>query len=278
MLQDPSNWFRVFAAVTLTAWANQGYCQGSQPYPANPNSSSGLDAGGLAPPGVGASPGPSTYDPNAASTEQKLREADEKDQGRGLEFVWLNAEAGYQLVGMQTFSKNNLVDAEFTKTRQQGLALGFGAGVRLIFLTLGGRFRLGTFDAWQLWTLNAEAGLHLPIGRVEPYFTLGGGYASVGAFDAKSTTVDLKGADVSIHGWNTRVGFGVDVYVTNVVTIGANLTGEALFLKRLKTDAPPQLPAGADPAMQEKVNAVYANDGTSIGAAMTATAVVGLHF
>lgn len=275
MLQDPSNWLRVFSAVALTAWANQGYCQGAQPYPTN---SSGLEAGGLAPPGVGANPGPSTYDPNAASTEQKLREADEKDQGRGLEFVWLNAEAGYQLVGMQTFSKNNLVDAEFTKTSQQGLALGFGAGVRLIFLTLGGRFRLGTFDDWQLWTLNAEAGLHLPIGRVEPYFTLGGGYASIGSFDAKSTTVDLKGAGVNIHGWNTRVGFGVDVYVTNVVTIGANLTGEALFLKRLKTDVPPQLPAGTDPALQQKVNAVYANDGTSIGAAMTATAVVGLHF
>lgn len=278
MSHDPSIPFGVYLAVLLMAWTNQGHCQGLQPLPSSSSTSSGLEAGGLAPPGVGVSPGQATYDPNAATTEQRLREADEKDQGRGLEFVWLNAEAGYQLVGMQTFSKNNLVDAAFTKTQQQGLAFGAGAGVRLIFLTLGARFRLGNFDAWQMWTLNAEAGLHLPIGRVEPYFTLGGGYASVGAFDAKSTTVDLKGADVSIHGWNARVGFGMDVYVTNVVTIGANLTGDALFLKRLKTDAPPQLPAGSDQALQRQVDAVYANDGTSVGAAMTATAVVGLHF
>jgi hypothetical protein len=273
----PSVYVGISAALALLGSSNQAYCQSNQPDPYGSSTPSGLQAGGLAPPGVGSSASTNSYDPNAASTEQTLREADTKDSGRGLEFVWLNAEVGYQVVGLETFSKNNLVNAGFTKTRQQGLVVGAGAGVRLIFLTLGGRFRLGNFDAWQLWTANLEAGIHLPIGRVEPYFTLGGGYASIGAFDASKTTVDLKGAGVNIHGWNGRAGFGLDVYVTNVVTIGANVTGDALFLKRVKTDNPPQVP-GATADEQAKINQLYRSDGTSIGASMTATAVVGLHF
>lgn len=267
----------LFATLALVVLPATSLAQGAQPDPYGNNSPSGLQAGGLAPPGVGSSTNSTSYDPNAAATQQTLQEADAKDSGRGLEFVWLNAEVGYQIVGLQTFSKNNLVDAGFTKTQQQGLALGVGAGLRLIFLTVGPRFRIGTFDAWQLWTADLEVGLHLPLGRVEPYFTGGFGYASIGAFDASKTTIDLKGAGVNIHGWNARLGFGLDVYVTNVVTIGANVTGDALFLKRVKTDTPPQIP-GATQQQQNDVNTLYKNDGTSIGAGATITGVVGLHF
>jgi hypothetical protein len=276
----------LFAALSLLAWCKSGQAQASQPDPYGAPASSGLQAGGLAPPGVGSSPSSTSYDPNAATPQQTLREADDKDSGRGLEFVWLNAEAGYELVGLQTFSKNNLVDAGFTKTSQQGFLFGAGVGLRLIFLTIGPRFRLGTFDAWQLWTADLEAGLHLPIGRIEPYFTLGGGYASIGAFDAKKTTYTMQGEGVKIRGWNARVGFGLDIYLTNVVTIGANLTGDALFLKR-PTTQPPIVPCPAPCSVeqqaarddaQQKINVVYQNDGTSIGGGMTATGVIGLHF
>ncbi|HEY5956589.1 MAG TPA: hypothetical protein VIV60_08555 [Polyangiaceae bacterium] len=276
---------RLFAALLTLTLPGYCYAQAAQPDPYGNSSSSGLQAGGLAPPGVGSSPNTTSYDPNAASTEQKLREADEKDSGRGLEFVWLNAELGYQVVGLQTFSKNNLVDASFSNTHQSGLVLGAGLGLRLLFLTIGPRFRLGNFSAWQMWSADLEAGLHLPLGRVEPYFTGGFGYTSIGAFDAKNTAVDLNGAGVNIRGWDARLGFGLDVYVTNVVTIGANLTGDGLFLKRVKRDAAPKVSCAnplactaTEQDAQQKLDAVYKNDGTSIGGAMTATAVVGLHF
>jgi hypothetical protein len=271
----------------LAAPFSVAHAQGAPPDPYATPGSSGLQAGGLAPIGSGSqTPQTSSYDPGAASTEQSMKKAEEQDSGRGLEFVWLNAEAGYQVLGLQTFKKNNLVDAGIVKSTQNGLLFGAGAGVRLIFLTLGGRFRLGTFDNWQLWTLAAEAGLHLPLGRVEPYFTAGFGYASLGAFDVNKSTLDLKGAGVDIHGWTARGGFGLDVYVTNVVTIGANLTGDVLFMTRPGVD-PKKLAStassgGANVNTQEQAvdaaNNVYAADGSSIGAAMTATAVVGLHF
>jgi hypothetical protein len=275
----------LFAALFVGALPGVGFAQATQPDPYGNSSTSGLQAGGLAPPGVGNTTSSASYDPNAASTEQKLREADEKDSGRGLEFFWLNAEAGYQVVGLQTFSKNNLVDPGFTSTHQGGAVFGAGLGVRLLFLTIGPRFRLGNFSAWQMWSADLEAGLHLPLGRVEPYFTGGFGYTSIGSFDAKNTSVDLKGAGVNIHGWNARLGFGLDVYVTNVVTIGANVTGDGLFLKRVKRDAAPQIPCAnpsactaAEQDAQQKLDAVYKNDGTSVGGAFTATGVVGLHF
>ena len=236
-------------------------------------SNSTLSSGGLAPPGSG-NTGQTGYDPRQESTtQQTLNTADQKDSGRGLEFVWANAEVGFQYLSLNTFHANNLVDSQFVKTTQGGPLYGFGAGLRLIFLTLGARFRLGDFSAWQLWTLDAEAGLHMPIGRVEPYFNFAAGYASVGAFGGASSAINLQNTGVNIHGWNARAGFGMDVYITRVFSVGALMTGEMLYLKRSHINIAPT----GNPAVDEAAK-VYANDGSSIGGAATLTGVVGLHF
>jgi len=249
----------------------------AQSAPAAPDpyggSNSGLSAGGLAPPGS-ADGTQSGYDPQQhAATEQSLKQADDKDSGRGLEFVWVNAEAGFQYLSLNTFHANNLVDSQFVKSSQSGPLFGFGAGLRLIFLTLGARFRLGDFSAWQMWTLDAEAGLHMPIGMVEPYFNFGAGYASMGAISGNNA-LNFQSAGVNIHGWNARIGFGMDIYLTRTISVGALMTGDMLYLKRSQrlTIANPNTPA-----LQQAAQ-VYANDGSSIGGAATLTGVVGLHF
>ena len=227
-----------------------------------------LESGGLAP------PDPIQRDPyvfNQTSTEQKLAEADREDSGRGLELIWLNAEVGYEYVGLQTFQAKDLVDAGITETSQGGLVVGGGLGVRFFVLTVGGRFRLGTFSAWDLWTANLEAGLHLPIGRVEPHFTFGGGYAAMGSFDSGDVSQGLKADALDISGWNVRGGFGLDVYITPVLSVGANISGEILFLTRSQFGEIPT-------ATPDSTAKIYASDGKSIGGAGAATAVVGLHF
>ncbi|MGC4070752.1 MAG: hypothetical protein QM784_39980 [Polyangiaceae bacterium] len=93
---------------------------------------------------------------------------------------------------------------------------------------LGWSIPSAPFENWRFWTLDAEAGIHLPLGRVEPYFTVGGGYASLGAFNLNRSTLDGAGVDIT---GSTLAGSGIDVYVTNVVTIG-DLTGDVLFLTR----------------------------------------------
>jgi hypothetical protein len=194
----------------------------------------------------------------------------------------MNADVGYQLLGLQALKAKSLVDGRFLENTQSGLTFSAAAGVRLIFLTFGGRFRMGTFSDYSLWTLDAEAGMHFPFGRFEPHVFLGGGYASLGALNPSTDVLNLKGAGVDINGWNLRAGGGADFYVTNVVTVGANLSSDLLFLSRPGVGTNKLGSPSADP--QNQVAALtnardsYAKSGSSIGAAMTATAVVGLHF
>lgn len=241
-----------------------------------PGSPTDLNAGGLAPPPT------SPYEsmpPPPSPTEQQLSRADREDSGRGLEFFWLNGEIGFEHLGLQTFSANDLVDAELVETTQTGLTYGAGLGVRLVFLTAGARFRLGSFSDWQLWTLNLELGLRMPMGMVEPYFTFGGGYASVGAFDSGSIGAQLTTAGADTTGFNLRGGFGLDVYLSEAFSLGGNLSGDLMFLSRPKVE-PADIP-GYDmlpPQEQQAVQDVYSNDGSSVGAGVTLTAVVGLHF
>ncbi len=263
-------------AFAQSSYDASGYPQGSgQGYD---SSGGGLQAGGLTPPEE-AQRDPYTAD---STTEQELAKADQEDSGRGLEFFWLNGEAGYEWVGLQTFHANNLVDAKVVKSSEGGFLYGAGAGVRLLFLTLGARFRNGAFSQWNIWTLDGELGLHLPLGSVEPYFTLGGGYATIGSFAADKIGTTASSNSLDITGWNVRAGVGVDVYLTPVVSIGGNLTGDLLMLARPKVAAAVASGGGTGSVnasnAQATADEIYAADGSSIGGGLTGTAVLGLHF
>jgi hypothetical protein len=264
----------VFTFASAFSLSSAAFGQ-TQSYQSNPyaGSGSGLSAGGLAPPGSG-SGSSAGYDPQQSQTQATLQQADSKDSGRGLEFVWLKGEAGIQTLSLQTFHANNLVDAQTVATSQTGPVFGAAAGARLIFLTLGGNFRLGTFSAWQLWTLDAEVGLHLPFGKLEPYFTFAAGYASVGSFNGASSAIDYKGAGLNIHGWNARMGLGLDFYLSRFFSIGALMSGDVLYLKRTNHLT---VPGAANDPNLAKAQQIYSNDGSSLGGAGTLTAVIGLH-
>ncbi len=231
------------------------------------SAASALESGGLVPPDpIQRTP----YTTQPTVTEQELARADREDSGRGLEFVWLGADVGYEFVGLQTFRSKKLLPNALSETAQSGPVVGGGLGMRLLFLTLGGRFQYGLFSAWDLWSVNLEAGLHLPYGSLEPYAFLGGGYSALGAFDSR-TVGGLSTDDLNINGWNLRGGIGLDYYVASGFSVGARVSGDVLFLKRAKFD---EIPADAPDAMAN----AYGSDGKSIGGGATATAVLGLHF
>jgi len=251
-----------FGILALLAFSSTAFAQGA---PAGSN----LQAGGLKPPDAIDS------DPNAtkpSQTEAQLDRADKEDSGRGLEFVFLNAEVGPQYLGLQTFKASGLVDGALVGSKGAGMTYGAGLGVRYLVFTGGARFRFGNFSDWQMWTLDAEAGLHIPLGRVEPYFTFAAGYASFGALDK----ANIGAAPSGPHGLNVRGGVGVDVYLTNSFSVGGNLSGDVLFLSRSASSVAP-IPAGASQD-QQNAAALYAKDGSGIGAGATLSAVLGLHF
>ncbi len=230
-----------------------------------------LEAGGLKPP----APVPGETNPAPSQPEAALDRAAKEDSGRGLEFVWLNADVGAAYLGLQTFRNKALVDSTYIRSKGMGGAYGAGLGVRLLVFTFGARFRFADFADWQLWTLNAEAGLRIPLGRLEPYVTLSGGYASLGDFSGSDLAQRVSPENA--RGFAARAGFGVDVYVTNTFSVGGNLTGDVLFLSRPggSSIAAP-MPSG--PIQEQQAQALYFRDGSGIGAGATLSAVLGLHF
>ena len=242
-----------------------GLAAAQQPPPASNQST--LDAGGLRPPEAVDSEQQAPPDAPERDPEKELERADREDAGRGLESVWLNAEVGGQHLGLHTLKDDGLVDPARVATTQTGLLYGAGLGARILNYTVGVRFRFGNFSEWRLWTLNAEGQFRIPLGRLEPYITVGAGYASLGSFssdDAIASTADAAG-------FNARAGAGLDYYLSNTFSVGASLNGDLLLLSRQAVDeAKSTDDAPADPP--------YAEDGSGIGAGATLTAVVGLHF
>jgi len=198
-------------------------------------------------------------------------QVDSSLQAGGLkprEFVFLNTEAGPAYLGLHTLKAGTLVDGARVKSKGLGMMYGAGLGVRLLDFTLGARFRSADFPDWQLWTLGAEAGVHIPLGRIEPYFTLGAGYASLGGIRSEVSTVGANGLDV-------RVSAGVDFYLSNRLSVGANLSGDMLFLGRKGDRLPRQQPTDPNRTYNDWV---YGLDGFGFGIGGTVSVVLGLHF
>ncbi len=85
------------------------------------------------------------------------------------ELLYVNAEGGAEYVGFQQLHLTHELFPSSIRTVDVGPAVGVGAGVRILFLTIGPRFRYGVFQDWDLWSLDAEAGLRIPLGSVEPW-------------------------------------------------------------------------------------------------------------
>jgi hypothetical protein len=241
------------------------------PYPGSepsyPPATPPLQTGGLTPPSTSSSPSA-----GEAETYRELDRAEREDAGRGLEFVWFQAEAGYEYLSLDDLHGNALVDASVIDDGGSALLLGVGGGVRVIFLTLGARFRMARQSAWDLWTLNGELGLHLPMGALEPSFTLSAGYASLGAFQPEHAPPGFDADRVDISGFDTRLGAALDWYLNPLLSLGLQSNVELLVLSRSKA---PQTGLSTDVA--DLAN-LYARDGSGVGFGVSISAMAGLHF
>lgn len=239
------------------AFAQPAPAQPSVPSPYTPSSPPPLETGGLRPPAPVATP------PGESETLQKLERAEREDAGRGLEFLWVDAEGGYGYTDLQALASSSLLDGTVLSDASGGLVLGAGAGVRFIFLTLGARFRLTRLDDFDLWTLGGEIGLHLPHGAFEPSFTFGVGYAGA------SPSLDGLNADgLAMSGVSARLGANIDYYVNPLLSFGVHGTFETLALWR----------SGAEQPAGSPIVQFYADDGSGVGVGGTLTGSVGLHF
>jgi hypothetical protein len=222
-----------------------------------------------APPPLATSP---AYTPTYSGTSDES-----KDSGLGLEWVYLNADVGGAYTNLQSLSESHLA---IQQTSSAGGAFGLAAGVRLLFFTLGVRARDLQLSNFNLWELDGEAAFHIRIWRIDPYFGVRGGYAFVGSLGSGTVSVASGGSasDVSVHGINLGPMFGIDVYLSSLVSIGVDANAEFLFLKR----PPAPLPQGvtqADVAMlPQNQQQLYSLSGSSVGFGAVLTAHLGIHF
>jgi hypothetical protein len=114
--------------------------------------------------------------------------------------------------------------------------------------------------------------MHIPLGRIEPYFSFGAGYASLGGFKSEA----VSATNTSAHGLDLRGSAGLDVYLSNTFSVGANLSGDLLFLSRSASGVLP-LPSGASPERQAANGFYGGQDGSGIGAGGMLSLVLGLH-
>jgi hypothetical protein len=159
-----------------------------------------------------------------------------------------------------------------------GPTFGVGVGVRFLFLTAGVRVRDALFSSlhygggdqpgsFNLWELNAEAALHMRIRDIDPYCGVRGGYAFVGSFS--DNYVPHVPPDVSVNGFNVGPIVGIDLYLSHLVSIGAEGDVEFLFLNRSQ----------AQGAGEERYsNPFYERSASSVGLGAGATAHLGIHF
>jgi hypothetical protein len=196
---------------------------------------------------------PSEADQPASATQQQ-------SVSHISEVVYLTPEAGVEYVGLESLHLTRELFPSQVHAADVGPVVGVGAGVRLLFVTLGPRFRFGHFRDWDVWTLDAEVGFKAPLGAVEPFVGLGAGYAKVGS---------LKDARVKVQGYNIRLYGGVDYYFSKTFSIGGSATAEVLGLTRPGVD----LNQSTGSVSED----VYKLDGSSVGLAIMASAVVGVH-
>jgi hypothetical protein len=226
----------------------------------------------LAPPPTGnagdAPPPPATTQPPPAHTDSEEKKEEKKDSGHGLEWVFLNADAGFSYINMTSISSSNL-NPSTVSNASQGPKFGVGAGVRLFILTLGVHANLNELSMFNLYQFDGELGFHIPIGHFEPYLGLHGGYCFVGSLsDAISNTANL-----SITGGDVGAQLGFEYYFNHFVSIGIEGAASAYFLQRPATT----LPASAAAMIPAADQALYQQSGDSVGFGASGMFHVGFH-
>lgn len=181
-------------------------------------------------------------------------------KGRLTEILYFNVEAGAEYVSLQSLHLDEQLLPSTVRTAGIGPALGVGAGLRFVLITLGPRFRFANLPDYDLWSIGAELGLHVPLGPIEPWLRLGGGFAKVGR---------LQDQRVRISGYDVRLGLGLDYYLSKNWSLGVAGSAEVLGLTRPGVNL-----NEASGSLQEDILKL---DGSSVGFAAMGGLVFGAH-
>jgi len=225
----------------------------------------------------------------ARGKDERAAESERNPPVPAANLFWLDSGVGWHRVGLTTLrvdrtAGGDALTGDLVPSVLSGPSVQLGFGVRWLVLTFGARLGATFFDdpspgrsdgSSQLYSADAELGFRIPAGRVEPYFVMAGGYSRFGGL---GDAIQGVGQGLDIDGANLRLGFGLDYFLNQNISIGARIAGEALFLSR------PGVPL-RQLATPEQVNTLgeararlLEGEGSSAGTSFAVTAGPGLHF
>lgn len=223
------------------------------------------------------------------SRDERAREVRERKPNPSTTVGWVETAIGWERVDLTTVhvqrdTAGDTLTGDLVPATLTGPALSLGFGVRWLVLSFGARLGVAFFNdsspdrtdgASQFYSIDAELGLRIPAGRLEPYLVLGAGYS---VFGGLSDAINGIGQGLDIDGANVRLGLGVDYFVTRTWSIGARLSGELLFLARSGVPVRELARPEQVSTLGEAKARLLEGDGSSAGTAVTLTIGPGLHF
>lgn len=205
---------------------------------------------------------------------------------KAVEWFFVKPGFGYQRVWLRTFmaEDSERLTAHVIPEDLSGPAPSLTIGSKLWFVSLGVTGRVARLSGaaperentdLDLWSLDGEVAFRAPLGPLEPYVLVGGGYSTFGGM---GDVVDGLGSGLDMNGANLRGGLGFDYYLTQEVSLRLEGASDLLFLAR------PGVPARdlAEPkevgTLNEAEERLLEADGSSAGIAFGVAAGLGLHF
>jgi hypothetical protein len=261
----------IAAASLVFGGARSAAAQDGQPSPPPDSTTAQAPATGESTQDPAAPPPAPTVVLQTTETNKDSASRQLEDGGLGLEWLYLNADLGAAYTNLMSLRSSNWQIADNTAT---GPAFGFGAGVRIVFLSAGIRVRDLQMSSFNMWETDLEAALHFRVWRIDGAIGARGGYAFLGQFspDAIATATTMTASNVTVHGWNVGPTVDLDFYLSKLISIGVDANAEVLFLER------PPLPVPAGETVGPALASLYQDSGSSVGMGFVAMSHLGAHF
>jgi hypothetical protein len=150
----------------------------------------------------------------------------ESETGRKRLF-YVDISAAYTWIDLGQFRQTNLVP-DIVRVSGNGYGFAGGAGVQVLFLTLGLQGEWARYPGFDLGTVGVDVGFRLPVPVVHPYFRVGVGYAWL--THLVDTTIDQSIQGVT--GLSADAGLGLDIAVNDLFAFDVGFDAAVLHVRR----------------------------------------------
>jgi len=203
-----------------------------------------------------------------------------------VEWFFIKPGFGYQRVWLRTFvaEDSERLTAHVIPEDMSGPSPSLGIGMKLWFVSLGVTGRMAHLSGAaperevtdiDLWSVDGEVTFRAPLGPLEPYVLLGGGYSTFGGM---GDVVDGMSSGLDMNGANVRGGLGFDYYLSPDLSLRLEGTSDILFLARPGVSARDLAEPKEVGTLNEAEERLLEADGSSAGLAFGVGAGIGVHF